>query len=330
MESHTLGQEEGAAGTRLLERVTFGMPELPRNRLFHGDALDAAALLPDAGVDLVYADPPFFTGRRQQGAANGTAFADIWAGGLTGYLDWLRPRLVAFHRLLAPTGTLYLHLDWHAVHYAKVELDRIFGADHFLNEVIWHYGLGAARARSHFLRKHDTLLVYRRGPAPTFNVLRGAVTPAMAAKYRHTDERGRYMNSRGRRYYLKGGKPLDSVWAIPTIAATAAERLGYPTQKPEALLERIVRAATNPGDVVLDLFCGSGTTAAVAQRLGRRWIAGDSSADAVELTAARLRRIGARLPPEVAPDFTVEQVTSSAQRATSNEGELPSSPRPDR
>jgi site-specific DNA-methyltransferase (adenine-specific)/adenine-specific DNA-methyltransferase len=310
MKSQSDSGGEAVVRTRLLERVTFGTPSLPPNRLVHGDALDVAALLPEACAELIYADPPFFAGKRQRRAANGTAFADAWAGGLTGYLDWLRPRLAAFHRLLAPTGTLYLHLDWHAVHYAKVEMDRIFGADHFLNEVIWHYGLGAARSRSHFLRKHDTLLVYRRGPSTTFNLLRGAVTPAMAAKYRHTDERGRYLNSRGRRYYLKGGKPLDSVWAIPTIAATAAERLGYPTQKPEALLERIVRASSNPGDIVVDLFCGSGTTAAVAQRLGRRWIAADSSAAAVELTAARLRRAAGCLSEPV-PDFTIERAVSS-------------------
>lgn len=318
MKSHPAGEgnepEDRADHTtpraEVLEHVTFGMPSLPPNRLLHGDAADVAALLPDASVDLVYADPPFFTGRRQRHARMRTEFEDSWAGGLDGYLAWLRPLLGEFHRLLAPTGTLYLHLDWHAVHYAKVELDRIFGADHFLNEVIWHYGLGAARSRSHFLRKHDTLLVYRRGPAATFHLLRGAVTRAMANKYRHEDERGRYMHSRGRRYYLKGGKPLDSVWEIPSIAATSAERQGYPTQKPEALLERVIRASTNPGDLVLDPFCGSGTTPAVAQRFHRRWIAADRSPAALELTAARLRRAGARLPPEAAPDFTVERVLS--------------------
>ena len=296
---------------QVLEHVTFGMPALPRNRLLHGDAPAVAALLPDASVDLIYADPPFFTGKRRQQRGNGASFGDAWRGGVDGYLLWLRPLLREFHRLLAPAGTLYVHLDWHAVHYVKVELDRIFGAEHFLNEVIWHYGLGAARSRSHFLRKHDTLLVYRRGPGATFHVLRGAVTPAMADKYRHEDERGRYMHSRGRRYYLQGGKPLDSVWDIPAIAATSRERLGYPTQKPEALLERVVRASSDPGDLVLDLFCGSGTTPAVAQRLGRRWIAADRSWDAVALTAARLRRAGARLPPEAAPDFTIERVISS-------------------
>lgn len=290
--------------SQVRERVCFGASDLPPNRLIHGDAAGVASLLPDASVDLIYADPPFFTGRKQR-RRNGASFDDTWLDGLEGYLEWLRPVLIEFRRLLSMTGTLYVHLDWHAVHYVKVELDRLFGADHFLNEVVWHYGLGAARSRSHFLRKHDTLLVYRRGHRPTFNVLRGPVTPAMAAKYRHKDEWGRYMHSRGRRYYLKGGKPLDSVWQIPSLAATSRERLGYPTQKPEALLERIVAASSNPGDTVLDLFCGSGTTPAVAQRLDRRWIAGDIGAAAIDITRSRLRRAG---PAQMTlcPDLTVE------------------------
>jgi site-specific DNA-methyltransferase (adenine-specific)/adenine-specific DNA-methyltransferase len=292
----------------LLARHGFGGPAESPNRLVHADALALTALLPSASVDLVYADPPFFTGKAQR-APGGLGFPDAWSGGLSDYLEWLCPLLHQFHRLLRPTGTLYVHLDWHAVHYVKVELDRVFGADHFQNEVIWHYGLGAARSRAHFLRKHDTLLVYRRGPRPTFHVLRGPVTPAMEGKYRHQDERGRYMHSRGRRYYLQGGKPLDSVWEIPTIAATSGERLGYPTQKPEALLERVIRASTNPGDVVLDPLCGSGTTPAVAQRLGRRWLAGDTSAAAIDLTAERLLRLCAALPPPAPPDFTVSRLT---------------------
>lgn len=266
-----------------------------RNRLFHGDALAVAAALPDGIATVVYADPPFFTGQARR-AANGV-FADRWES-LTAYINWLRPYLSAFHRLLRPDGTLYLHLDWHAVHYAKVAADDVFGVDHFMNEVVWHYGLGAAAARRHFLRKHDTLLVYRRGPRPVFNVLRGPVTAAMAAKYRHQDAQGRYMHSRGRRYYLKGGKPLDSVWAIPAIGATSAERLGYPTQKPVTLLERVIGASSNPGDLVLDLFCGSGTTAVVAERLGRRWLVGDAAAAAVALTAARLARLEIDVCPE--------------------------------
>jgi DNA modification methylase len=243
--------------------------------------------LDDASIDLIYADPPFLTGKARRLNGDGPSYDDAWPG-VDAYIAWLAGRLREMRRLLRESGTLYVHCDWHAGHYIKVELDRIFGRERFLNEIVWHYGLGAANARHHFLRKHDTILVYAKGPEPTFNVLRGDATPAMLAKYCHEDERGLYMMSRGKRYYLQGGKPLDSVWDIPAIAATSRERLGYPTQKPEALLERIILASSNEGDVVGDFFCGSGTTPAVAQRLGRRWIACDASGEAVGLAARRL------------------------------------------
>lgn len=257
--------------------------------------------LPDASIDLIYVDPPFFTGREQRARTNGAngdgtangghAFADSWSGGISAYVAWLRGRVVEMRRLLSDRGVLYLHCDWHAGHYIKVMLDGVFGAGRFQNEIVWHYGLGAANARRHFLRKHDTIFVYAHGDEPTFNLVRDDVTAAMDAKYCHEDEQGRYMMSRGRKYYLKGGKPLDSVWRIPAIAATSGERLRYPTQKPEALLERIIRASSNEGDVVADFFAGSGTTPAVARRLGRRWIACDSSPAAVELISRRLNHL---------------------------------------
>jgi DNA modification methylase len=267
--------------------------EVETGRLFFGDNLTIMRGLPDRSVDLIYIDPPFSTGREQRASgsaangAHGHAFDDAWPN-IDAYIAWLRERVVEMRRLLSARGVLYAHCDWHAGHYVKVMLDGVFGAGRFQNEIIWHYGLGAANATRHFLRKHDTIFVYRKGDEATFNLTRGDVTPAMEQKYCHEDERGRYMIARGRKYYLKGGKPLDSVWRIPTIAATSRERLGYPTQKPEALLERIIRASSNEGDVVADFFAGSGTTAAVAQRLRRRWIACDSSEAAVEMTVRRL------------------------------------------
>ena len=259
------------------------------NFLFLGENLKVMRALPDASIDLIYIDPPFFTGREQRAnGASAHAFDDAWAGDIDAYIAWLRERVIEMKRLLTPRGVLYAHCDWHAGHYIKVMLDGVFGAARFQNEIVWHYGLGAANATRHFLRKHDTIFVYRKGDRATFNLMRGGVTPAMKAKYCHEDAGGRYMMSRGRKYYLKGGKPLDSVWRIPTIAATSGERLGYPTQKPEALLERVVLASSNEGDVVADFFAGSGTTPAVAQRLGRRWIACDESPAAVQLIAKRL------------------------------------------
>lgn len=287
-------------------RSAGAAPPPAASRLIHGDNLEVMRSLPDGCIDLVYADPPFFTGARKVARArNGDgashAFDDAWAGDLAAYVAWMSERLREMHRLLSPRGVLYLHCDFHAGHYLKVEMDRIFGRERFQNEIIWRYGLGASNARRHFLRKHDTILVYARGDAPTFNLQRGDVTPAMLAKYCHEDDGGRYMMSRGRKYYLQGGKPLDSVWDIPAIAATSSERLGYPTQKPEALLERIILASSNPNDVVADFFCGSGTTPAVAHRLARRWLACDASAGAVAMTRSRLVGLGAQLKHETAP-----------------------------
>jgi len=277
------------------ERLAFGAPHLPPDRLILGDNLAVMRSLPDGSVDLIYVDPPFFTGRDHRLANGDPAFADGWSGGLDEYLAWLRERFVEMRRLLRPAGVLVVHCDWHAGHYIKVELDRVLGMERFRNEVIWHYGLGGASAQRHVLRKHDTLFVYAMSEASTFNRLRGDVTAAMLAKYCHEDERGRYMMSRGRRYYLRGGKPLDSVWNIPAIAATSTERVGWPAQKPLALLERVVRVWSHPGHIVADFFAGSGTTAVAAQRLGRSFIACDDAPAAIELARSRLEASGRSL-----------------------------------
>ena len=258
------------------------------DRLLHADALDLLRGLDEASVDLVYADPPFCTGRRR-GRGDGPAYDDRWPGGVDAYLAWLRPVLAEAQRVLAPTGSLFLHADWRASHHLRLLLDELLGPACFRNEIVWHYGLGGGSGpRGAFVRKHDTLLFYARGPGNRFRRGRGAVTEAMQRKYAHEDEQGRYMLSYGRRYYLKGGKPFDSVWEIPSLAPGARERTGYPTQKPEALLERIVEAVTDAGDLVVDPFCGSGTTGAVARRLGRRFVGGDASPAAVAIAAARL------------------------------------------
>jgi site-specific DNA-methyltransferase (adenine-specific) len=260
------------------------------HRLVLGDNLAFLRTLGDASVDLVYADPPFGTQktRRLAGPVGAPTFDDVWDGGVRGYVDWIRPRLAELRRVLRPTGSLFLHADWRASHRLRVELDELLGEDCFRNEIVWHYGLGGRAPANAFARKHDTILFYARSAAARFNPTRGDVTPAMAAKYAHEDENGRFMHSYGRRYYLKGGKRHDSVWQIPAIAPGARERLGYPTQKPEALLERIVAAASDPGDLVLDPFLGSGTTGVVALRLGRRFLGCDSSPEALAIARARI------------------------------------------
>ncbi|MDA1195313.1 MAG: DNA methyltransferase [Planctomycetota bacterium] len=248
------------------------MSQAPTPRVVHADALDLARTLSD--VDLVYLDPPFFTGRTQTGRDE-RAFADAWSGDINAYLAWLDPLLVALRDSLAPTGSIYVHLDWHAVHYVKVRMDELFGYDHFLNEVVWLYGLGGSSKRR-WPRKHDTLLWYAREAG------------------RHWFEAARIPASSRR---LAGQlKKAPDWWDIPALNNMAHERTGWPTQKPLALLDRIVRSSAPPGGLVVDPCCGSGTTAVAAHAAGRRSIVGDVSAEAVALTRERLRGLELSVP----------------------------------
>jgi DNA modification methylase len=272
--------------------LTAGAGTLP-HVLAHADAGDLLALLPAASIDLVYLDPPFGTGITRRGR-RGAGYADALPSGIPGYITWLRTLLAECHRVLRPSASLFLHLDWRASHRARVLLDELFGEQCFRNEIIWHYGLGGAAPSDAFARKHDTILFYARSAASIFHPERGPVTAAMDAKYAHVDELGRrYQNAHGRRYYLQGGKRLDDVWELPAIAPTSRERVGWPTQKPLALLERIVRAACDPGACVLDPCCGSGTSLVAAAGLGMRAVGGDRAQEAVELTATRLAALTA-------------------------------------
>jgi len=250
------------------------------------DAFDLAANLPDGSCDLIYIDPPFATATRRSSSTS-PGFNDTWDNGLKGYLRFLHPHLVKFHRLLAPHGTLWVHLDWRAVHYVKIQLDTIFEPRNFMNEIIWHYRTGGL-SRRWFGRKHDTILVYaRRLGRHRFHTLRGG-------RYR-TDglnfdgDRPYKMTRKGRLYFNSEGPALTDVWDIPFLSTVSLERTGWPTQKPLALLDRIVRAATNRGDRVADFFCGSGTTLVAAKKLGRRWIGCDKSAAAVKIAKKRLK-----------------------------------------
>lgn len=260
-----------------------------------GDNLEVARALPDGSFRIIYLDPPFNTGRTQRHRAVDTIrdpegdrsgfggeryrtvvrtlygyddrFEDYWA--------FLEPRLAEAWRLLDDRGTLYLHLDYREAHYAKVALDALFGRDSFLNEIIWAYDYGGKTNRR-WPAKHDTILVYVKNPATYFfdnaevdrepYMAPGLVTPEKV-------ERGKL--------------PTD-VWWHTIVTTNGAERTGYPTQKPEGILRRIVQASSAPGDAVLDLFAGSGTTGAVASALGRRFLLVDANPDAVEVMRARL------------------------------------------
>lgn len=288
------------------------------NTLFHADAVAALDALraPDwqerirrtGGVKLIYLDPPFatgqtFTAERPIGLRGVTgsptavslpAYRDAWEGGLAGYLTFMARLLSRAQALLADDGWLCVHVDQRASAYLRVLLDEICGADAFVNEIIWSYGLGNNRPARGFARKHDTLLLYAKSPRSPFFPVRGEVTTAMLNKYRHVRPDGtRFMRSYGKEYDLKGGKPLGSVWEIPSIAPTSRERRGYPTQKPGALLERLILATTQPGDLVLDPCAGGGTTLVVAKRLGRWWLGVDRGAVAISMMRERLLYAGA-------------------------------------
>ncbi|MCB9851427.1 MAG: site-specific DNA-methyltransferase [Phycisphaerales bacterium] len=263
---------------------------LPLGEIVCADNLTWMRTLPGGLIDLVYIDPPFMT-NAARGARGGLRYDDRWPGGIAEFAAFLEPRFVELHRLLAENGTLYVHVDPRTSHYLKVLLDGIFGADNFLNEIIWSYRTGG-RSTRWFARKHDVLLVYARSSGKhAFNVIRDGAFRTDGLVY---DEEGKpYKNTRkGRLYFHADGPALTDVWEIPFLSTVARERTGYPSQKPEALLERVIRASSNPGDVVADVFCGSGTTLAVAQRLGRKWLGCDASPDAAEIARKRLGRAG--------------------------------------
>ena len=284
------------------------------NRLIHGDkSLVLPALLSEfeARVKLIYIDPPFMTGRTFNNSASipsRLAYHDTWNNDLDLYLQWLYETLINLHRLLAIDGCLYIHLDWRVTHYAKIILDEIFesresGAG-FKNEIIWHYQSGG-RAQKYFARKHDTILLYTKSKQYSFHgdrvgQLRG--TQKRNHMRKEIDSTGQItwtIQSAGRTYTYNQDKPMSppDVWNdISHLHQKDPERTGYATQKPIALLERIVLASSEEHDLVLDCFCGSGVTPIVAERLGRRWIASDRSDAAISLTHKRLLTHERRLP----------------------------------
>lgn len=265
------------------------------NLVIRGDNLPILRDFPDGAFQMIYIDPPFNTGRVQSRQSlttrravdgdrvgfKGQTYATV-RGRLASYDDafddywsFLEPRLMEAWRLLADTGTLYLHLDYREVHYAKVALDALFGRECFLNEIIWAYDYGA-RAKTRWPAKHDNILVYVRDPERYYfdstevdrepYMAPGLVTPEKAAR----------------------GKLPTDVWWHTIVSPTGREKTGYPTQKPEGIVRRMVAASTREGDWVLDFFAGSGTLGAVAEALRRRYVLVEQNPDAIEIMRGRL------------------------------------------
>ena len=298
--------------TQIVDRVSFGTPDLEPNRLIWGDNLHVMRQMPSESVDLIYIDPPFFSQRNYNviwGDDNEErSFEDIWEGGLDGYLIWLNARLYEMKRLLKPTGSIYVHCDWHASHYIKVEMDKIFGYENFQNEVVWSYRTGGS-SKTSFSKKHDVLLNYSASTNYNFNQQKEkAYTKSKSrktGKQNYGAGTAEFFEDEDGVYNLVN---MRDVWEVPYINSQAKERVGYPTQKPEMLIERIIKASSNEDDTVLDTFVGGGTTPVVAQRLGRRWIGIDQSRVAVAVTAERLKAVAAERGLEDAPvpDFNTE------------------------
>ena len=285
------------------------------NRLIYGDNLlamqallagDASTGLPSlrGKVDLIYIDPPFDSKADYRTKINlpGTdiqqkptvieqfAYADTWEQGTISYLRMLYSRLTLMKELLSERGSIYVHIDWHVGHYVKILLDEILGKTNFQNEIIWQYSGWNKKLKTSFEKRHDVILYYSKGLSPNFNsYFEQWASEEEYIKRRkqkpYVDDNGRVYvlsdagnGNRIRRYVdeaIKEGVVVDDVWNLDKLNNSAKENVGYATQKPEALLERIIKASSNEGDLVCDFFGGSGTTAAVAERLGRRWITCD-------------------------------------------------------
>jgi site-specific DNA-methyltransferase (adenine-specific) len=220
------------------------------------------------------------------------AYEDRWEEGLGDYLTRMLEQLELFRALLSPRGTIFVHCDWHVSHYLRCLLDEVFGADAFKNEIVWRYRRWPAKTKS-FQKMHDVLFWYGKSPddghawTPLYEGLAPSTLQTWGTKRQVADfSSGRRKPSQTEEETL--GAPMADVWDIGIIAPIAHERVGYPTQKPEALLRRVIEAASRPGDLVADFFCGSGTTLAVAEKLGRRWIGCDVGSVAVHTAKKRL------------------------------------------
>ena len=268
------------------------------NRLYHGDNLRILQEMQDASIDLICTDPPFNTGK------DWGAFNDKWKGGLKGYLKFMESRLEECRRVLKDTGSIYLHSDPVVSHYLKVMLDAVFGIKQFRNEIVWAKRFGHPNdVKRKFPVLHDVIFFYSKTDSYTFHPsYKPLCEKYVKSTYRHVDENGRryrkvslVSDSRPKKKkiaYLdeSKGTSVGSLWVEndTKLSSFSKERVGYPTQKPIALYERMIKASSHRGDVVLDPFAGSGTALDAAQVLGRDWIGIDASEEAIETIQKRL------------------------------------------
>ena len=305
------------------------------NKIFWGDNLQVMShLMKDyrGKIDLVYIDPPFDSKAdyKKKTAIKGVGktendpstfeekqYGDIWTN--DEYLQFMYERLIIIHDLLSDTGALYLHCDYHKSHQLKLILDELFGQNNFRNEIIWSYST-PGRPNDRFAQKHDSIFVYGKTVNTYFNV-EGAKIPYteeyIKSHFRDVDENGKQCRKRfdagkWRTYYPDAGMIPNDVWNIPYENSMSKNRLDYPTQKPEALLERIIKSATKEGNIVFDCFMGSGTTQAVSMKLGRRFIGADINLGSIQTTTKRLISVSREIDEntEISTGFEVYNVNN--------------------
>ena len=288
-------------------RLIYGDNMLAMQALLKGDPANGTPSLRGA-VDLIYIDPPFDSKAdyrtkitlpggdvvQRPTVIEQFGYSDLWQNGTVSYLEYMYPRLVLMRELLSERGSIYVHIDWHVGHYMKVVLDDIFGKENFLNDIIWCY-TGGTDSSKYYPRKHDDILFYAKTSDYYFVGDNMPFAEATMRRFNRVDEDGRrykensLADGRVTRTYMKEeGKLVPDYWNIPIVNRTFSEAVNYATQKPEALLERIIKASSNEGDLVCDFFGGSGTTAAVAEKLGRRWITTDIGKPAALVMRKRL------------------------------------------
>jgi len=320
------------------------------NKLILGDNIDIMRAMDSETIDLIYLDPPFFSNRNYEviwgDDGEVRSFQDRWAGGIEHYIAWLKERVVEMHRILKQTGTIFLHCDWHANAYIRVDiLDKIFGGENFINEFIWKRSSNRSSISKAARKNYDTIFFYSKSKKYTFNQIFTELSATSKELYKNEDEKGFYQtvpllvsgkrsgetgmiwkgidpNKQGKegmhwvttpdkleeyenqgliyfpekgntprlKYYLEQspGVPLGEIWDDIKLVQ-GKESIGYPTQKPETLLQRIIEVASNEGDVVFDPFVGGGTTIVVADKLNRKWIGIDQSVAAIKVSDLRLK-----------------------------------------
>jgi len=260
------------------------------NEIHCGDNLEIMKYIEPNSIDLIYLDPPYFTQTNWKIGNN--EFSDSWKD-MDEYLNFMEDRLRQMYRILKDTGSIYLHVDHHAVYELKVIMDKIFGRENFINDIIWSYNT-SGKSKRYFSHKHDTILFYSKTNNYVFNEQRVKDEGKNISRYNKVDEDGNkyYMRSGKYKVVYTGTIPLTDSWNdISALTNNANEKIGYPTQKPIELLERIIKASSNKDDIVLDPFCGSGSTLESAKRIGRKFIGIDQNKQAITMSKKRLKNV---------------------------------------